>query len=269
MNIWIIVSLILLLVCICLVFYTHKGLKELRRYKETTRNHEEYRRLVQKQQMDNNAALAKQYADNKVLLDKEFQQYEDAAIKKIGEIKASLVYYEDLEKAVVAENARKEEVRLAQDFYHISLDEIERSDISKLKPVAFQLSKPIILHKLIYEIYYRAKLDMMFKAVLTKADALNKGGIYKITNINNNKVYIGRTTNYLDRWKKHSKCGTGADIGAQANTKLYKAMLDEGIENFTFEVLDICEKEVQPAREKYWINYYNSVSFGYNIQAGG
>jgi group I intron endonuclease len=107
----------------------------------------------------------------------------------------------------------------------------------------------------------------MFKQVLSTVDM--EGGIYKITNVNNNKVYIGRATNFLTRWRQHAKCGTGADNGAKVNLRLYEAMMAEGVENFTFEVIDPCAAEDQPAREKYWVEFYHSIEYGYNDKGGG
>lgn len=184
-----------------------------------------------------------------------------------AQAKYRLKFFEDLQAKVVDHYLEEEKNAKNIEFHKISLDAAEKSDISKLRPVAEQLSKPIILYKLIYEIYYKPKLDTMFKQVLSSVEA--EGGIYKITNINDGRVYIGRATKFLDRWRQHAKCGAGADNGSQINVKLYEAMKKEGIENFTFEVLDECSTEYQPLREKYWIDYYRSTEYGYNIKSGG
>lgn len=43
-----------------------------------------------------------------------------------------------------------------------------------------------------------------------------------------------------------------------------------GIDNFSFEIIEECEKDKLSDREKYWINYYNSISpNGYNLTEGG
>ena len=34
-----------------------------------------------------------------------------------------------------------------------------------------------------------------------------KSGIYKITNIENNRAYIGHSVNIYERWKKHRSIG--------------------------------------------------------------
>jgi len=46
-----------------------------------------------------------------------------------------------------------------------------------------EFSKPEIIYKLMYEVYYKSRLEEMFKRVL--GENKDKGGIYKITNVNN------------------------------------------------------------------------------------
>jgi len=46
-------------------------------------------------------------------------------------------------------------------------------------------------------------------------------------------------------------------------------MFDEGVENFTFEIVEVCAKEEQSEKEKYWIDFYKSKEYGYNSKAGG
>lgn len=210
---------------------------------------------------------ADQFANTMSEFDRQIQEKQLNAQDTIQLILNELKFYEDLKKAVVAENVNQAKIKDELNFYRIMLSDVERSDIVKLRTVALQLSKPVILYKLIYEVYYKPKLDETFKRILSQVDG--DGGIYRITNTIDNKVYIGRTTNFLSRWRDHAKCGTGADKGAQINTRLYEAMLSDGIENFTFEVVDVCEKEAQPDREKYWVSFCKSNEFGYNIQAGG
>lgn len=88
-------------------------------------------------------------------------------------------------------------------------------------------------------------------------------GIYKITNINNNKVYIGQSNNLERRYKEH--------FIWKLNNKQYidELIQDLGKENFSFEIIEECELEVLDEREKYWIKYYNSFYEGYNKTKGG
>lgn len=51
--------------------------------------------------------------------------------------------------------------------------------------------------------------------------------------------------------------------------KFYKALYEEGPENFTFEILEKIPEGSLGEREFYWIDFYNATSFGYNSQIGG
>lgn len=60
--------------------------------------------------------------------------------------------------------------------------------------------------------------------------------IYKITNLINRKIYIGRTTQLLKtRWDAHRN---GITAGKNKHLKLYKAFKKYGIENFKIEQID-------------------------------
>ena len=90
-------------------------------------------------------------------------------------------------------------------------------------------------------------------------------GIYLITNIINNKKYVGQSTDIQRRWKDHIRFSSDQDKNIYC-PKLYRAINKYGIDNFKFEVLedlssvsgDITE------REEYWIKYYDTVNSGYN-----
>jgi hypothetical protein len=93
------------------------------------------------------------------------------------------------------------------------------------------------------------------------------GFIYKITNLTNNKCYIGETIqNPKKRWKDHLNA-IKRDGGCRA---LKMAIKKYGIEKFKFEVLIICFDEDRLIYEKQYIKKYNSlVPNGYNILEGG
>ena len=93
--------------------------------------------------------------------------------------------------------------------------------------------------------------------------------IYKLTNLINNKVYIGLTTKTLaQRLSQHhyeSRHGV--------NRPLYRAMRKYGENKFSAEIIDSAEN-LQDLKEKeqYWIKYYNSYGAtgnGYNATKGG
>ena len=83
--------------------------------------------------------------------------------------------------------------------------------------------------------------------------------IYKITNKLNGLSYIGQTGDVFERWRQHC---------ARKNRTLGIAIEKDGIENFTFEVLEKTTSTLADERERYWINYYKSYPEGYNSNAG-
>ena len=91
--------------------------------------------------------------------------------------------------------------------------------------------------------------------------------IYKITNILNDKIYIGKTNSTIEqRWKQH--CSDRKRTRCEKRP-LYDAMNKYGIENFTIEEVEQCSPEEASEREKYWIEYYGSFKNGYNATSGG
>lgn len=54
--------------------------------------------------------------------------------------------------------------------------------------------------------------------------------LYQITNLINNKLYIGITNNYKKRWNNHKCCNS-------PNMAIAKAIKKYGVENFKFELL--------------------------------
>ena len=99
--------------------------------------------------------------------------------------------------------------------------------------------------------------------------------IYKITNILNNKVYIGQTVRPLNvRWSSHKYSCFKSNRPNDRNFRLYIAIRQDGVENFkieSVEELDTRDIKVLDEREKYWIKQYNSTNpeVGYNADEGG
>lgn len=92
------------------------------------------------------------------------------------------------------------------------------------------------------------------------------GYIYRITNLINNKSYIGYSKNYKIRWKQHEN-SINTNGGC---TVLKQAILKYGLENFKFELMIICFDEAMGSIEIEYIKKYNTqVPNGYNISSGG
>ena len=88
--------------------------------------------------------------------------------------------------------------------------------------------------------------------------------IYKITCKVNNKVYIGQTSETIEkRFKRHM-----GYQNREHDTKFYRAIRKYKPENFYIEQIDTatCQEELDD-KEIYWINYYDSVNNGYNTKS--
>ena len=153
------------------------------------------------------------------------------------------------------------EIHEKQDFYRIVLNESDKEDIQLLNTIEMRLHSREALYKLLYDVFYKKPLNDMINRVLQGKEFC---GIYRITNLKTNEAYIGKSTNIKTRWQNHCKTAIGLD--GMARTKIHSAMKEFGIDNFSFEVLEKCTKEVYSEREKYWINFYETNIYGYNIQ---
>lgn len=90
--------------------------------------------------------------------------------------------------------------------------------------------------------------------------------IYKITNIINNKIYIGYTNKGIEnRLHKHYM---NAIYGI--DTHFYRAIRKYGIQNFKYESIDNANNISDiKNKEIYWINYFDTFKNGYNMTIGG
>ena len=86
--------------------------------------------------------------------------------------------------------------------------------------------------------------------------------IYKITNIQNNKVYIGQTIRPIqDRFHRHINDALNNIL----DTHFARAIRKYGKDNFIIEQIDQAQTQDElNKKEQYWIQYYNSVQNGYN-----
>jgi hypothetical protein len=89
-------------------------------------------------------------------------------------------------------------------------------------------------------------------------------GIYKITNLVNNKIYVGSSVNLTERKSKHFWM---LKKGIHDNKYLQTSFKKYGEENFSFEIIEYCDTCDLVIRENFFILKYNSnnLSYGYNL----
>jgi len=92
------------------------------------------------------------------------------------------------------------------------------------------------------------------------------GIIYKATNRENGKSYIGQTIKSLNiRKNGHIRNSTVYNL----NNHFHNALRKYKPENFIWSVLESCSREELDKREIYWIHKYNTCYKGYNSTTGG
>lgn len=217
-------------------------------------------------------AMSKQYEQAKQIAENDYlETLKDCAnsfISQINDKKNELKKVQDeltdltqkLNSAVEA-NKRAEEIKQKQDFYRLQLTAIDLDEIKRLREVEPYLREKEPLNKVIWKVYYeKPYTDLIGRVVGTGIHT----GIYKITNIENQMCYVGQAVNIADRWKQHIKRGIGAE--APTRNKLYPTMLEIGVENFTFEIVEECDKSKLNEREDYWQEFFHAKDFGYSIK---
>lgn len=169
-------------------------------------------------------------------------------------------YLSSIETAVRATSEEED-----KENHHVMISDGAKEDISYLlNNVADRLSNPDILYKLIWSEYIQKPTNEMLDYILPHRDC---AGIYKITNDKNKKAYIGRSTSVRKRLTDHIKSTVG--ISTIADQKVHKVMREEGLWNFSFELIEECDKDKLNEREKYYIQFFSTEQLGYNQKAGG
>ena len=90
-----------------------------------------------------------------------------------------------------------------------------------------------------------------------------KTGIYKITNKKNGKFYVGSAVYFYERWSRHKSL---LKRNLHPNIHLQRAWNKQDPDDFVFEVIERCEREVLLEREQFWLDELKPFGKrGYNI----
>ena len=91
--------------------------------------------------------------------------------------------------------------------------------------------------------------------------------IYKLTSKTSGKMYVGQTKrNVSFRLAEHK-----FNASNRPHCELHGTILENGIEDISIEIIEICEDAVADIREQYWISFYDSANpeVGFNRAKGG
>lgn len=184
--------------------------------------------------------------------------------QELLQITEKLKQAKEKQSAIIELLKREEEKQDNINFYTLQLSDEDLREISKLREVVPYLRNVEPLNKVIWKSYYEKPFtDLVGRLIGSKVVC----GIYKITNLENQKVYIGQSVNIKERLRTHIKRGLGAETPTR--NKLYMVMNKVGVENFSYEIIEECPREQLNKKERYWIDYFESQDFGYNETKGG
>lgn len=216
-----------------------------------------------------------------ILLENEFKEKKENELKKfdeivnflqvqkeqinneVNELKSELEEFRLRRAAINEEILRQKQIEEQQDFYRIQLDPNEIGDIEILRDTARRLQRPEIINKIIWSGYYQKPLAELRKRLLPNG---TYSGIYKITRLKTNEIYIGQTVDLDTRFVNHCKSALG--VGNLASSQLHRAMSLDGPEQFTWEILEKVPKDKLRERESYYIDFYDSKNYGLNTISG-
>ena len=184
-------------------------------------------------------------------------------LREADEVRSDLDKIKATRAAAIEAARREKDIENNLTFYCLDISDADKRDIAKLEALKPSLNKPRVLSMLIWQTWFQKPLKALSANVVGATDAT---GIYKITNIKTKECYIGQAMHIKERWAEHAKCGLGIDT--PAGNKLYKAIQEFGLWNFSFEVLEICPQNQLNEKEKYYIDLYSSYDYGYNSTRG-
>ena len=231
---------------------------------------EQFYKNIQQSYNNYEYSLEKDYQEKEeeydILVKELYKSYDNEQDRILDQIKweqSKLDNIRSTRAAAIQAQIKEREIKDQLSFYCLQPTENELDDIKALERVKPNLHQPRILCMLIWSTYFQKPMTALCNNVLGTAIVC---GIYKITNQETGECYIGQAVDIAKRWKDHAKCGLGID--APANNKLYKAIQEYGIWNFSWELLEKCSKEQLNEKEYFYIDLYDSKNYGYNSSSG-
>ena len=241
------------------------GLRELA--EETAKQYEETLMNIAKDKVEaeqEKMQKAAQQSFEKTMADMGVQA--EAARAQIETLTKEIAEYSAKQAAINEAILRQRALEEQQDFYRICLTPEAKSDINYLISIIPNLKNPTTLYKLIWSEYIQKQFNQMLKNVLGATDPRNV--IYSITNLKTNEIYIGKTKAEVSkRWSEHIK--SSLNIGTIKSAKIHEALYNHWDE-FIFAVVEkVPLEENLSMREKFYIDFYQSNIYGYNLKSGG
>lgn len=138
------------------------------------------------------AAYSKQFLDTMQDSAKIFKLQMEEYNKECDALRVKENELQNTVNAAVEAAKRVEEMKTKVEFYKLQLTEIDLEEIQMLRDISTHLRNQEPLNKVIWKVYYEKPTSDLIGRVIGSGVHT---GIYKITNLNNDKCYVGQAVN--------------------------------------------------------------------------
>ena len=227
-----------------------KKLEQVKIEQENQKKIQSLNLLYEKQQQD----LEKIYNEYKQMYSNELEEYET----QVKEWKAKIT-------AINEQIRHEEELQNSINYHRIQLSNSDKEDIQYLLSIEENIHNKQLLYKLIWSEYLQKPFNKMINDCF--GARVPKNVIYCIEQIDLKKKYIGKTSAEVSkRWTDHIK--NSLNIGTIKRQPIHEALY-KNWDNFTFSILEEVKDEKLGDREKFYINFFQTDKYGFNIKSGG
>lgn len=204
---------------------------------------------------EKDTALVLLYEKKQTELDSYYCRRKAAIESELLEQQEKLDEFKKIQDSVNEAILRNKELKEKSDFYSLQVSDNDKEDIQILQSMDLRLHHRDVIPKIIWELFIRRAAQEMIKRVV---GTNKRSGIYKITNKETGEAYVGRTVDFRTRFENHLKTAVGLEGAAHAT--LHTRLAQDGIWNYTFEILEDVDKEHLSERETYYIDLYGTKS---------
>lgn len=214
---------------------------------------------VEELKLEHDLAAKSQATENQYLFkvrqfSEDFEAMKELYDEELAAARTELDEFQAKRAAVNEAIRREKEIQEKESFYSIDISKADQEDIRMLQDMDLKLHNRDVIPKLIWELFVRRPCQEMIKRV---TGGQNLSGIYKITYKKTGEAYIGKTSaGFSTRWQNHCKTAIGLEGAARAT--LHNRMAKDGLWNYTFEILEIVDKDHLSAREAFYIDLYGT-----------
>lgn len=195
----------------------------------------------------------------------EINKEKEISQSEIQKIQEELKEYQSKRDAINQEILREKQLQDEQSCHRIILSQSDKDDINYLISIIDNIKHKDILYKLIWSEYLIKPFNEMIKKQF--GSKVPSCVIYCIETLDGKIKYIGKTQSDVSkRWTEHIK--TSLNIGGVSRSKIHDSLFMHWDE-FVFSVLEETSKDKLSEREKYYINFFESDKYGFNIKSGG